>query len=368
MKILITGSNGFIGQNLIQKLKQNKKNKLICLNKKTSIKSLKTNLLKADIVFHLAGTNRATNARIFYLNNHIYTKKICSILKKSKKNIKIIYASSIKVKEKTHYGYSKFKAEKELVNLKKINKNVQVAIFRLPNIFGKWSKPFYNSVVATFCHQVSRKIPVVIENKKNLTLLYIDDLINLFMKIMKIKKIKNLFYQASPQYKISVDQLANKINNFFYRETSNVEKLSTGLIKKLYSTYLSFTPIEKKFFSIQINTDIRGEFIEFAKNKNFGQVSVVSIFPKKTRGNHYHNTKIERFLVLSGKVKFNFVNIVNKKTKYSIVCDEKVPTVILTKPGWAHNIKNIGIKKASILIWCNEVFDKKNPDTYSHKI
>ena len=367
MKILITGSKGFIAQNLIQRLKQNEKNKLICLNKKTSIKSLKKNILESDVVFHLAGKNRSDDSKLFYLDNYIYTKKICHILKNCEKNIKIIYASSIHAVKKTHYGVSKLKAEKELFNLKKINKNVQVIIFRLPNVFGKWSKPFYNSVVATLCYQISRKKKFTILNKKKLTLVYIDDLVNYFIKIIKQKKIRPSFHQVLPQYKISLDKLTNIINNFRFIETANIEKLATGLVKKLYSTYLSFTPVTKKFLNIKINTDMRGEFIEFAKSQNLGQVSVVSIFPKKMRGNHYHNTKIERFLVLSGKVKFNFINIITKK-KYSIVCDEKKPKIVITKPGWAHNIANIGTKKASVLIWCNEVFDKKNADTYSYNL
>jgi UDP-2-acetamido-2,6-beta-L-arabino-hexul-4-ose reductase len=368
MKILITGKNGFISKNLYQKLKNNLKYDIVFLEKNSSLTDFKNNILNADIIFHLAGTSRSNNPKTFYLNNYEYTKKICSILKNSKKKIKIIYSSSSKNNQNIVYSRSKLKAEKELIILRRRNKNIQLALFRLPNIFGKWSKPFYNSVVATFCHQASRNHTLVVKNNKKLTLVYIDDLVNSFVKIIKKKKFKKLFYYSSPQYQISVKDLARKIKSFFCRNVCDIEKLSTGLTKKLYSTYLSFTPTSKKFLNIKVNSDERGEFMEFKKSKNFGQISIVNIFPKKTRGNHYHNTKIERFLVLVGKVKFNFVNILNTKKKYSIICSEKYPQIILTKPGWAHNVKNIGSKKASIVIWSNEIFDKKNPDTYSYQV
>jgi UDP-2-acetamido-2,6-beta-L-arabino-hexul-4-ose reductase len=365
MNILVTGCNGFIAKNLINHLENKNFYSVLKLKKKHSLSELKKKVLESDIIFHLAGVNRGNKSKYFLNNNYLLTKRICSIIKDTKKKIKIIFSSSIQVKKNNFYGYSKIKSEEEIIKLKKF-KNVNILIYRLPNIFGKWSKPFYNSVVATFCYQVSRNKKISLFSNKKLELLYIDDLIKDFLKVIKIKKFQKSYRIIKNIRKIELNKLAsiiqsfNSEKNFFFKNNQNI------LIANLYSTYLSFLP--KKFASYDLDKfeDHRGKFVEFIKYGRFGQVSFFTILPNATRGNHYHHSKTEKFLVVDGVVKFNFINVITLK-KYSIIVSEKKEKVIITQPGWAHNIINIGIKTAKIIVWSNEVFNKKKPDTIFYK-
>ena len=368
MNILITGSQGFIAKNLIVRLSEFKNYNILTVDKKTSNQDLYKKLIKADIIFHLAGVNRETNPKYNYENNYVFAKKICSFLENNYKKTKIIYASSIQAELKNYYGKSKLKAENILLSYKK-KTGAAVLIYRLPNVFGKWSKPYYNSAVATFCYQIYRNQKLIISDpKKKISLLYIDDLITIFFKSIKLNKQKSPFPKINNVFTITLFNLVNLIRSFNKKEKIYLpNNISNSLIKNLYSTYISF--FLKKDFTYKLKrfSDHRGYFSEFLKNSNFGQFSFFSILPKKIRGNHYHNTKTEKFVVIAGKARFNFVNIITKQ-KFSILADEKNNLVINTIPGWAHNIKNIGTQIAKILVWSNEVLDKKNPDTIFHQV
>jgi UDP-2-acetamido-2,6-beta-L-arabino-hexul-4-ose reductase len=366
MNVLVTGSNGFIAKNLIVHLQSKNSYKVIKLKKNYSTYDLKKKILDSDIIFHLAGVNRANNSKQFFYNNYILTKKICSIIKSSKKKIKIIFSSSIQAKKNNFYGNSKIKSEKEILKLKKF-KNINILIYRLPNVFGKWAKPFYNSVVATFSYQVSRNKKINIFSNKELKLLYIDDLIKDFLKIIQIKRFLKSYRVIKNIQKIRLNKLASIIQSFNSSENVLFKKKSNNLIANLYSTYLSYIPKKLVSYDIDKFEDHRGKFIEFIKCDNFGQISFFTIFPKKVRGNHYHHSKTEKFLVINGIVKFNFINIITKK-KYSIIVNEKKEKVVITQPGWAHNLVNIGKKTAKIIVWSNEVFNKYNPDTIIYKL
>ena len=368
MNILITGCDGFIAKNLISYLFKNPKYNILLINKKSSGKDLYNKLTIADIIFHLAGVNKEIYPKYTYENNFIFTRKICSFLENNNKKPKIIYASSTQVKLKNSYGKSKLKAENILLNYKK-NSGAPVLIYRLPNIYGKWSKPYYNSVVATFCYQIYKKQKITITDpKKKISLLYIDDLIFNFLEAVKLNKSKNTFVKISNVFTTTLSNLANVIRSFNVKEKNYLpSNISSSVIKKLYSTYISF--FSKKDFTYRIKrfSDKRGYFSEFLKNENFGQISFFSIRPQKFRGNHYHHTKTEKFLVITGKVRFNFVNVINKK-RFSILASGNTNLVVNTIPGWAHNIENTGSKTAKVLVWANEILDKKNPDTIFYKV
>ena len=368
MNILVTGSDGFIAKNLIAHLTHNSKYNILKINKESSDQDFHQKLIIADIIFHLAGVNKEVYPEYTYTNNYSFIKKICFFLENNNKKTKIIYASSTQVKLNNAYGKSKLKAEKILLNYKR-KTGAQVLIYRLPNIFGKWSKAHYNSVVATFCYQVYKKQKITISDpNKKILLLYIDDLIYDFLEAIKINTKNNSFIKIKNIFSISLLNLANVIRSFNKKEKIYLpSNISNSLIKNLYSTYISFFAKKDFIYRLKKFSDKRGHFSEFLKNLDFGQISFFSILPNKIRGNHYHHTKTEKFVVITGKARFNFINILNKK-RFSILTDENTNLVINTIPGWAHNIENIGNKVAKILVWSNEILDKKKPDTIFYKV
>jgi UDP-2-acetamido-2,6-beta-L-arabino-hexul-4-ose reductase len=235
MNILITGSDGFIGKNLFYKLSEYNKFNILTINKKTSRKRMESNLLNADIIFHLAGINKETLPQYNYENNFNFTNDICCFLKKNKKNTKIIYASTTQVKLNNVYGKSKLKAEKILLNYKK-KTNADLIIYRLPNVFGKWSKPSYNSVVSTFCYNISRKKNIIVtEPNKKIKLLYIDDLLDSFLSNIKNKK-KDIFIKIKNTYTLSLLELSKLIKSFYLNEKNYLlTNISNPFIKKIYT-------------------------------------------------------------------------------------------------------------------------------------
>lgn len=367
MNILVTGSNGFIAKNLIVRLKE-LDHHILYFRRGDSLNLLKENIIKSNFIFHLAGENRTNNDELFIKNNIILTKEICNILKDMNLKIPVIFSSSIHSDRHTEYGKSKKKAESLLTDLNKENNN-PLMIYSLPGIFGKWSKPFYNSVVATFCHSIANDLKIkIMEPEKKIKLVYIDDLINHFIK--SIDKIQSGISQpeVEPQYQITVKELANKISNFkFFRETLFTDKVGEGLIRKLYSTYLTFIPIEKSFYEIASHQDERGRFVEMLKTRDSGQFSFFTAKPGITRGGHYHHSKSEKFLVLQGKARFRLVNILTKEFKEINLASENT-VIVESIPGWSHDIKNIGNDELIVMLWANEIFDKENPDTYIFEI
>jgi len=368
MNILVTGAKGFIGRNLISFLESTTDYNLIKFNRNESELTLQKKILKSDVIFHLAGVNRENDKSSFIKNNILLTKKICSIISKNNKKIKLIFASSTQVVRNNFYGISKKKSEKIILQLKK-KKLLKAYIFRLPNVFGKWSKPFFNSAIATFCFLVARKKKINIYDKnRTLKIVYIDDVIQKFVELIKNNKNEKDYYSIKKIYSIKVKQLAKIIKSFDNPESIFlVNNVSIGLTKKLYSTYLSFLPIKNTVIKLKKNRDKRGVFIELIKNRQFGQISYFSILPKKIRGEHYHKTKTEKFFLVSGKVKFNFVNITTKK-KYAIFVNDNNSRIVSTVPGWAHSIENIGSKLAKLIVWSNEIFNLEKHDTYKYLI
>ena len=369
MKIAVTGANGFIAKNLISYLQLDKKNKIFKIDRKTSEKNLEKIIKTSEIIFHLAGVNRPSKQKSSYLQNEKITNKICKLIEINNLKTKIIFSSSTKVKEKNNsYGKSKLNCEKILINLLKKNSSF-VTILRLPNVFGKWSKPNYNSVVSTFCYNIPRKKSIFISKpSKYLELLYIDDLIKLFVllknKTHNMRKL-SIIKKFDNTKKINLKSLSDLIFLFEKNRKENfIDDFNDKFIKNLYSTYVSYLPSHKVSYSLPSKKDNRGNFIEFLKSKSFGQISIFSAKKNKIRGYHFHNSKVEKFLVVKGKAKFIMESIYEKK-KFEIILNSSFPKVIESVPGWVHYIKNIGKTDLIVLLWSNEPFDAKNPDTFS---
>ena len=365
MKALITGSKGFIGKNLKFYL-FNYNIEVFEYNRDNKISFLEQLVENVDIIFHLAGENRSINKNDFNKNNFLLTKKIVDCIIKSKKP-PIIFTSTIKINEKNFYGSSKKNAEYYLTNNLKQN-SINYSILRLPNVFGKWSRPNHNSFVTTCCYNLSRNKEIYLNKNTKLKLFYIDDLTKILLEEAS-KCIKKTNYQKliliKKSYEVMLFDLVKLIKKFYKNyNTINNNQFKNNFEKKLFSTFISYLPYNKCKFSIPSNIDYRGNFVEFSKGDNFGQISYFTVKPGVTRGKHYHNTKIEKFLVISGSLTYATKSLANDIKKKYLLNSKKLE-MIYSIPGYEHFFKNNTSKEAIVLVWANEIFDKKRPDTYS---
>tara|TARA_A100001011_G_scaffold400515_1_gene515816 strand:+ start:1631 stop:2734 length:1104 start_codon:yes stop_codon:yes gene_type:complete len=362
MNVLITGSKGFIGKNLKIFLLDRKLN-IFEFNRGDNLKKLEKLIKLSDIIFHLAGENRPKKKSFFKVHNIDLTDNICKIIKKQKKKIKIIFTSTTQIHKNNDYAKSKLICEKLLIKLKK-NSNNDVKILRLPNIYGKWSRPNYNSVVATFCYNIARNKKIIVHDvNQYVSLYYIDDLLRDFLNLIK-KQNKKIYSNITKVNKIKVELIANKIKNFHKNiKNINLNDLRSRIDKNLYSTFISFIPKNLFSFSVRSNNDNRGNFVEFLKSKSFGQVSFFSINVNKTRGEHYHHSKVEQFMILKGSAKIKYYNLYDNKTTIKKVSDKKMQ-IFRSMPGYIHTIINIGRSKILGIVWANENFNIKKTDTY----
>ena len=362
MEILITGPGGFIAKNLQFRLKE-LGFKVNFLNKNDISADLNKVIDKSDFIFHLAGVNRADRVEEFRIHNEELTKILCEALAHSNKKIPILFASSIQAGLNNPYGKSKLSAENHLINLSK--KGNKVFIFRLPNVFGKWSRPNYNSVVATFCHNVINELPIQINDPSSkLQLIYIDDLLDLFIDLLGDFENQDSFVKSTPYEEISVSNLAKTIKLF--KDSTILSNVGIGLTKKLYSTYLSFKNPNRFSYKLSHNSDSRGIFVEFIKTESSGQISYFTMNPGAARGGHYHHTKNEKFLVVKGEILFNFSNLISTES-FGLKVSSASPEVVETVPGWSHELVNISNIEAIVILWANEILIKESPDTFLHK-
>lgn len=367
MKVLITGANGFVGKNLTVHL-QERCIEFVKFTHDMPSSDL-TNLLKGvNFVFHLAGVNRPKEASEFSLGNTVLTKNLCEAISACHRAIPVLYTSSIQAEADDCYGISKLAAEDALKVLERDTVS-PVYLYRLPNVFGKWSRPNYNSVVATFCHNIANDLPIQINDPASLIhLVYIDDVIKDFLRLLQELPVGVVRPEVSPAYTITVGELANQINLFKARRVSMVtETVGAGLLRALYSTYLSFLRPDQFSYTVPVHTDPRGRFVEILKTKNSGQFSFFTAHPGITRGGHYHHTKNEMFLVVQGKARFGFQNVVTGEI-FEIFTDGEKPEMVETVPGWSHDIKNVGDNEMIVMLWANEIFDRQHPDTITHKV
>jgi UDP-2-acetamido-2,6-beta-L-arabino-hexul-4-ose reductase len=365
MKVLVTGANGFVAKNLLVHLAERKDVEVVPFTRQNDLSELDTLVGEVDFVFHLAGVNRPQTEAEFAEGNVDLTKVLCEACSKTGRSIPILYSSSIQATLDNPYGKSKLEAEKEVEKYSEQN-NVPSYIFRLPNVFGKWSKPNYNSVVATFCHNIGQELPIQINDPSHLVrLVYVDDVVKHFISVMEGAVQQNGFCEVAPVYEITVGELAEKILSYKAgRETLVTEPVGTGLDRALHSTYLSYLKPEQFFYPLIKHGDERGVFVEMLKTKDSGQFSFFTAYPGITRGGHYHHTKTEKFLVLKGNALFKFRNVVTDEY-YELETNGDEPMVVETVPGWTHDITNVGDEEMIVMLWANEIFDRENPDTYA---
>lgn len=365
MRVLVTGAGGFLGKNLTTRLNE------IGIDHVAYGRGPGLDLRKAvdgiDMVFHLAGVNRPRDPAEFKGNSHV-TAQLCDALESTGTRAPVVYSSSTQANLPNAYGASKLAAEAELRNFAE-RTGTPVCLYRLPNVFGKWSRPNYNSAVATFCHNIARGLPIQIHDPGALvTLVYVDDVVESFIALTKRPHTGIQEFSVSPTYQISVGDLAEKIRSLRdSRDTHVVANVGCGLMRALNATYLSFLTTDQFSYGVQAHTDPRGRFVEMMRTQDAGQFSFLTAHPGITRGSHYHHTKTERFLVVKGKARFRFRQLWTDE-RYELTTTADEPRVVETIPGWTHDITNIGDDELIAILWASENFDRSRPDTIAQKV
>ncbi|MCA9216775.1 MAG: NAD-dependent epimerase/dehydratase family protein [Planctomycetales bacterium] len=365
--ILVTGSEGFIGRNLIAALKRRSDELAVRVTTFTSrddIETLQNRLREADIVFHLAGANRPPNEHDFQMVNTGLTEQIVATIEEMEKPPVVVISSSTQAERDNPYGRSKLGAENALTAYHERTGN-PVSIYRLPNVFGKWSRPNYNTVVATFCHNISRGLDIQINDPSHqITLVYIDEVVRCFLRHVDAETPLSSRESVDETFDITVGELADKIREVHaIRQTLKVPDLSDRMTKYLYSTYLSFLDEQDFAGSVDLKVDDRGWLFELIKSDTFGQMFVSTTKPGITRGNHYHDTKVEKFCLIHGEGIIRFRLPERDDIVEYPVNDQEIKVVDIP-PGYTHSIENTGSNSMIVLFWANEVFDPNRMDTY----
>ena len=381
MKILVTGSNGFVGKNLVESLKNIKDNKdrtrpnlnieeVFEYSRSSSIDDLDRYTRECDCVFNLVGINRPKDDKEFD-GNYEFLNLLLNKLKEHNNKCSVMLSSSIQAIKDNLYGKSKLKAEEILFNYGKEN-NVNVLVYRFPNLFGKWCKPNYNSVIATWCYNISHDLDITINDPNvELELCYIDDVVKEMIDALEGMEHRNNDYCYVPiTHKVTLGRISELLNIFKEQPNTLImpEIPNNSFEKKLYSTYLSYLPKDKVKFELKMNVDDRGSFTEILKTKNCGQFSVNISKPGITKGQHWHHSKWEFFMVVSGKALIQMRKIGTDEVIEFEVSGDKIEAVHML-PGYTHNIINLSESEDLVtLMWANELFDSNHPDTYGEKV
>jgi UDP-2-acetamido-2,6-beta-L-arabino-hexul-4-ose reductase len=365
MRLLVTGANGFIGKNLLMHLCDKDCFEVVSFSRENTEQALPGFLEGVDWIIHLAGINRPQDPAEFATGNAGLTQALCKAVEESGRNIPIIYSSSIQVERDNHYGNSKRDAEDALLELNR-KTGCPVYIYRLPNVFGKWARPNYNSAVATFCHNIARDLPVQVNDPQAvIDLVYVDDVVAGFLSLLDDKGKSVPFVDVEPTYQITVGSLADQLHRFkATRDSLITEPVGAGLVRALYSTYVSYLPPERFSYKVPQHGDKRGVFVEMLKTPDSGQFSFFTAHPGVTRGGHYHHSKTEKFLVIKGNACFRFRHMLTGEF-YELLTSGDLPEIVETVPGWTHDITNVGEDELVCMLWANEIFDRENPDTFA---
>lgn len=364
-KVLVTGSKGFIGKNLIERLNRTENIEVLTFDMENTLEDLERNIKEADFIFHLAGINRPENIEDFYKGNTDLVGNLISILEKNGLNTPVLITSSIHADKDNDYGKSKLAGENLLKEYSEKN-NANVYIYRLQNVFGKWCRPNYNSVIATWCYNTANNIELQVNSRDTLIeFVYIDDVINSIVShLNETKKENKLYYMVEKTYHRTLGEVADLLE-FFKNNRKNltIPHVGIGFERALYATYLSYLPKDKFSYELLEHSDARGSFVEILRTVDSGQFSISTSKPGVTRGNHYHNTKNEKFLVIKGEAVIRFRQIFSDEIIEYPVSDKKLEVVDIPT-GYTHNITNTGNEDMILVLWANEQFDKENPDTY----
>ena len=359
MQIVITGADGFIGTNLRLRLAELGHADFVCITLATPSDDVQAALSQADFVFHLAGVNRPQDPAEFASGNAGLTQDLCAALAASGRRATVVLSSSTQAAFDNPYGRSKLAAE-EAVRAYGAATGAAVHVLRLPNVFGKWAQPNYNSAVATFCHNIARGLPIKVnDSAAPLQLVYVDDVLDCFVRMLTGQE----FAAVEPQYSTTVGELAKTLQRFSdSRDTLLTPPVGTGLVRALYSTYISYLPPDRFAYPVPQHADPRGVFVEMLKTPNCGQFSYFTANPGITRGGHYHHSKTEKFLVVKGTARFKFRHMQTGQT-HELQTIGSQPEIVETVPGWTHDITNVGSEVMIVMLWANEVFDRARPDT-----
>jgi UDP-2-acetamido-2,6-beta-L-arabino-hexul-4-ose reductase len=372
LKVLVTGANGFIGKNLVVRLRELPRFAVTEFVRGDSPEALPSLLAQADAVVHLAGENRPADEAAFAQVNTGLTVALCKALaaeqQRSGRQLPLVLASSAQAERDNPYGQSKLAAEQAVQQLCAVSGHPAV-VYRLPGVFGKWCRPNYNSVVATFCHNLARDLPIKINDPNaSVRLVYVDDVVNALLNALEAPSPGYIQAPVAPDYTITLGELAAQIRAFAdCRTTLMSERVGTGLVRALYATYVSYLPNEKFSYEVQQHADPRGVFVEMLKTPDSGQFSYFTAHPGITRGGHYHHTKTEKFLVIKGEALFRFRHLLTDE-KVELRTSGTTPQVVDTIPGWSHDITNVGDDVMVVMLWANENFDRQKPDTVSSKV
>ncbi|MDA1075341.1 MAG: NAD-dependent epimerase/dehydratase family protein [Proteobacteria bacterium] len=365
MKILVTGTRGFIGQNLALQLAE-QGHQALAFGRDSDESMLLALLREADGVCHLAGANRPRTEIEFEEINCGLTRRLCELAEQTGKILPIVFSSSSQVGEnESPYARSKQQAEKIVIDYGK-RAGVSVKILRLPAVFGKWCRPNYNSVVATFCHNIANGLQVSIHDaSRQLRLIYVDDLVHDLIRMFKNGLTGEIYGTVAPVYKTTVGELAHDLQEFHRGHDSlMVGDVGLGYHRALYSTYLSYLPTSRFSYRVPVHRDVRGVFCEMLKTPTSGQISFFTALPGITRGKHYHHSKNEKFLVVKGRARFRFRQLLTGE-RHELETSDEQPEIVETIPGWTHDITNVGDAEMVVVLWANELFDRANPDTFS---
>ncbi|TLG80944.1 capsular polysaccharide biosynthesis protein CapF [Vagococcus zengguangii] len=365
MKILITGAKGFVGKNLVSELQNRNYQELLLVDRDTPVDLVNEYVLEADFIFHLAGINRPTDISEFKKGNTDFTGQLINLLVENKKTTPFMVSSSTQAELDNDYGKSKREGE-DFVRAYGEKMGAKTFIYRFPNIFGKWSQPNYNSAIATFCYNTARDLPITVNDSEvMMNLVYIDDVVNELISALEGKECRDgEFCYVTTVHKQKLGWIVETIKSFKESRTNiEIPNMGDELTKKLYSTYLSFLPEDDFSYNLKMNVDNRGSFTEFIRTENAGQVSINISKPGIVKGNHWHHTKNEKFLVVSGTGVIRFRKVDSEEILEYFVNGDKLEVVDIPV-GYTHNIENLGQDDMVTVMWVNEPFNPDQPDTF----
>jgi UDP-2-acetamido-2,6-beta-L-arabino-hexul-4-ose reductase len=362
MNALVTGAGGFIGRNLTAHLRARAGCVVTRFGVHDSPDDLRAGLKTADIVYHLAGVNRPENVEEFEIGNTELTRFVCGLLRELDRRPVIVMSSSVQAALDNPYGVSKRHAEDALSEFG-VETGAEVRIYRLKNVFGKWSRPNYNSAVATFCHNIAHDLPIQISDpNRELGLVYVDDVVEAFLRELPGQAVRPS--GQIPWFRLTLGDLASRIQSFHQmRAKLLIPDLALRSNQQLYATYLGYLPDDARGQQLEVKRDQRGGLAEFVKSKNFGQIFISRSRPGVTRGNHYHHTKVEKFFVVEGEAVIRMRQVESLEVlEYRVRGDEF--QVIDIPPGYTHSIENVGDGEMVAMFWASETFNPDHPDTY----
>ena len=368
MRIVVTGGNGFIGSNLRVRLAESGFTDVVSVGSGADARELAAAVESSDFAFHLAGANRPSDVADFARVNVGVTAAVCDALLSTGRAIPIVYTSSTQAVLDNPYGNSKRDAEAVLERYAE-QSGAAVTVMRLTNVFGKWARPNYNSAVATFCHNIARGASIKIHDPAaSLRLVYVDDVVDAMLAQLASPTSGFRMTDVRPVYETTVGEVAATIESFAAsRQTLTIPRVGAGLVRALYATYVSYLTPDNFTYDLTRHADPRGVFVEMLRTFDSGQFSYFTAGPGITRGEHYHHTKTEKFLVVRGTARFGFRHLLSGEIR-EIITEGERPRVVETVPGWVHNITNVGDGEMIVLLWANERFDPAKPDTIPAKV